>query len=98
IPDDAAQGKHSESILAYSVSLWKKSRAKIVWAQHQPVIEAQLAVLRRNILAPAEQKEISGIVKAYICPEPLQISALTPEIATSCMAWPSIIHRMESYL
>ncbi|KAI5363134.1 putative ribonuclease III domain, helicase, dicer dimerization domain-containing protein [Septoria linicola] len=98
IPADAAKGKHSESILAYSVSLWKKSRAKILWAPNQPVIEAELAILRRNMLAPAEKKEIEGITKAYVCPEPLKVSALTPDIATSCIVWPSIIHRIESYL
>ncbi|GIZ41243.1 hypothetical protein CKM354_000455600 [Cercospora kikuchii] len=98
IPDDAAKGKNSESILAYSVSLWKKSRAKITWAENQPVVEAELAVLRRNMLAPPEKKEVEGIKKAYLCPEPLKISALTPEVATSCIVWPSIIHRIESYL
>lgn len=98
IPEDANKGKHGSSILAYSVSLWKKSRSKFTYAENQPVIETQLAILRRNMLAPPEKKEVEGITKAYVCPELLKFSALTPEIATSCIVWPSIIHRFESYL
>lgn len=98
VPDDANKGKNAKSIIDYSVSLWKKSRSKITWADNQPVIETRLAVLRRNMLAPPEKKEVEGITKAYVCPEILKISALTPEIATACIVWPSVIHRLESYL
>lgn len=95
---NGAKAKKADSILEYSVSLWKKSRGRAMWAEHQPVIEAELISQRKNLLAPPEQKEIADKTKAYICPQPLRISAITPEVATSCFIWPAIIHRFESYL
>ena len=35
---------------------------------------------------------------AYVCPEPFRISVLPPAFAVSCLAWPSIIWRLEAQL
>ncbi|KXT03338.1 hypothetical protein AC578_3962 [Pseudocercospora eumusae] len=100
IPAHASKGKGNRggTIMNYSVSLWKKSRQARVWSQDQPVVEADIVLQRRNMLAPPEQKELAPITKAYIVPEPLRISAITPNVAASCFVWPAIAHRFESCL
>lgn len=98
IPDHASKGKRGGSILNYTVSLWKKSRQGKTWSEGQPVIEADIVLQRRNMLAPPEQKELAPTTKAYIVPEPLRISAIPPNVAKSCFIWPAIIHRFESCL
>ncbi|KAK4494728.1 hypothetical protein PRZ48_014084 [Zasmidium cellare] len=100
IPEGVAKSKFTGTILDYSISLWKKARKEreAFWSRSQPVVEAEKVIQRRNVLAPAEQKELSQVTKAYLCPQPLRISVLPTKIATSCFVWPAIIHRFESYL
>lgn len=98
VPLDAAKAKHNENILGYTVSLWKKAREMAVWNPDQPVIEAEKMLFRRNLLAKPEDKETQVSTKAYLCPEPLTISALRPAIVVSCLTLPAIIHRFESYM
>ena len=61
-------------------------------------MKAEKFLTRRNMLAMPDAKEMSLRTKAYLCPEPLRISAIPPAIAASCFIWPAIIHRFESYL
>ena len=98
VPEDAAKYKHMENIMGYSVSLFKKSRANAKWDLDQPVLKAELFITRRNMLATPELKEAKLRTTAYLCPEPLRISPLTPEVATSCLVWPAVIYRLEAYL
>ncbi|SMQ54273.1 unnamed protein product [Zymoseptoria tritici ST99CH_1A5] len=87
-----------KTIMDYSVRLWKNADKKSQWHDNQPVIEAEKVLLRRNMLASPDQQEVSVSTKAYICPEPLRISAIPPELATSLLFWPAVIHRIEAYL
>ncbi|EMC91542.1 hypothetical protein BAUCODRAFT_570103 [Baudoinia panamericana UAMH 10762] len=100
VPPDTAKAKWDANILEYSNSLFKQARARRegTWNLDQPVLEAVKILLRRNMLATPEKKELTLRTKAFLCPEPLRISALPPAVATSCFAWPAIIHRLESYL
>lgn len=68
--------KFMNSILDYSDSTWTRSRNTAKWNQLQPVLEVERISFRRNHLAAVEDKEKSELdgLKAYICPEPLQIS------------------------
>lgn len=90
--------KWTGSIIDYSFMAWRKTKLSKVFIEGQPVVEAETVLQRRNVLAAPEQKEVSVSTKAYICLEPLRISALTPAIAASLFYWPAIIHRLESYL
>jgi endoribonuclease Dicer len=102
VPLDGVQKKGANSVLEFSVSLFKKSRGKVQWNSAQPVVTAVFSpyTTRRNLLAKPGARETSDkkVSKAYICPEPLRISALSPELATTCLMWPAIIHRFESCL
>lgn len=90
--------KWTGSIIEYSFQAWRKTKLSKVFIQGQPVVEAEIIPLRRNMLAAPEQKEVSVSTKAYLCLEPLRISALTPATAASLFYWPAIIHRLEAYL
>lgn len=100
IPAEVAppKAKWTGSIIEYSFMAWKKTKLSKTFVEGQPVFEADIVPLRRNMLAAPEQKEITASTKAYICLEPLRISALTPAIAASLVYWPAIVHRLESYL
>ncbi|KAL2352640.1 dsRNA-specific nuclease [Cryomyces antarcticus] len=98
LPEDATKNKYNDNILDSTVSLWAKARAKATWDLEQPVLEAEKVLQRRNMLAEPEDKETTLKTKSYLCPEPLKISALPTRIATMCLAFPAIIHRLESYL
>ena len=98
VPENTAKAKWQENIIGYSVSLWKKARDRAVWNPDQPVMEAEKVLTRRNMLATPDRKETNLRSKAFLCPEPLRISVLPPEIVAPCLIWPAIIHRFESYL
>lgn len=99
IPEDTAKGpRGADNIIEYSVSLFKKSRERVTWNPDQPVMEAYKFLTRRNLLATPESKEVTLRTRAFLCPEPLRISAVPPAVAASCFVWPAVIHRFESYL
>lgn len=64
------------SIMDYSDSTWSRSRNLSKWNPIQPVLEVEKIPFRRNHLACVEDKEKGELdnLKAYICPEPFQIS------------------------
>jgi endoribonuclease Dicer len=67
--------KRTDNILEYSCSLFDKARQRRVFSVDQPVIEAELIPLRRNLLDDFET--ISDAPKrCFIVPEPLSISAV----------------------
>ncbi|KAF2396627.1 dicer-like protein 1 [Trichodelitschia bisporula] len=98
VPEEAVSFKHTDNILDYSVSLWKSSRQRKEWTPNQPVFQATQIAHRRNLLARPETRETELRTKAWLCPEPFQISALAPQAATSAYMLPAIIHRIEDYL
>jgi endoribonuclease Dicer len=73
--------KKREDIIDYSNSLWRSAREHMrnKWRRDQPVFEAEMVVHHQNMLAevlPTGKKEGEKITKAYLCPEPMRISAV----------------------
>ena len=77
VPGDAAPHKYRDSILDYSITLFKKSRERASWSPDQPVILAHRVLHRLNWLDNFTEKERDVPTKSYICPEPLLISAVS---------------------
>lgn len=99
VPEGAPKSRHGNTIMDYTVSLWKKAKERAVWNAHQPVLQAEKILLRLNNLATPSPKEKSRSANlVYLCPEPLKISTLPPDVVTSCFMFPAMIHRIESYL
>lgn len=99
VPADAVQRKkHSDDILEYSNSLWKKSREYCTWIVDQPVVNAEKMLHRRNFLAAPTTAEKDLNTKVYLCPQPMRISALSTKFVATCIVFPAIIHRLEDYL
>ncbi|KAF1994791.1 dicer-like protein 1 [Amniculicola lignicola CBS 123094] len=100
VPDSVPRHKYMDNILDYSVSLWTKSRERKVWDLTQPVLEVEKIPFRRNLLALVEKDEDEVKMKpiAWVCPEPLRISALTTRFVAMCYVFPAIIHRYDSNL
>ncbi|KAF2873406.1 dicer-like protein-like protein 1 [Massariosphaeria phaeospora] len=103
IPGFAPKYKsYNDSILDYSCSLWKSARTHRMpmYDRSQPVFEAEKIPFRRNLLAAVENDEDEAKVnwKAYLCPEPFKISALSTRFVAICYVFPAIIHRFESCL
>lgn len=76
VPDDAAPAKYMDNILNYTVSLFAKSRVKATWKKEQPVLLAHKIMHRRNYLDKFDMKDVDVKTRAYVCPEPLKISAV----------------------
>lgn len=98
VPENTAGGKYMNSILDYSVSLYKSSRAKARWTSEQPVLEAEKLLHAQNWLAEIKPKEDEVVTKCFVCPEPLKISVLPSEVVATALVLPAVIHRLESYL
>ncbi|KAJ5279403.1 hypothetical protein N7478_004775 [Penicillium angulare] len=92
--------KWMTDIFNYSLSLSKNSRQKVVdkadW--EQPVLIAECVCLRRNFLDKATDAERGEPTRSVLCPQPLMISAIPIPNVTSALAFPAIMHRLESYL
>ena len=73
----AEHKQHKDSIINYTVGLWKKSREGIAWRPDQPVILAHKIHHRLNLLDEITEKEKVVNTTAYVCPEPLKISAVS---------------------
>ena len=77
VPADTVTGKWNKDILQNSVSLWPAARKFFAWNYDQPVLEAELFLQRRNLLAPPAYKELKLRTRCFLCPEPLRISAVS---------------------
>ncbi|CAG8237951.1 unnamed protein product [Penicillium salamii] len=92
--------KWNANILNWSLSLSKNSRSKFFnrcdWSQ--PVLQAELISSRRNFLDKASDEEKVANFRCVLCPQAVNISPLSVPIVTACLAFPSIISRLESYL
>ncbi|RBQ81062.1 hypothetical protein FVER14953_06696 [Fusarium verticillioides] len=85
------------TIMQYSNSLYLKSRQKVKWQEDQPVVKAELLSLRRNLLDEFEVDENVNM-ECFIILEPLNVSPLPIEVVSMAMAFPAIIHRIDSVL
>jgi endoribonuclease Dicer len=83
IPENTAKydrpgANRKKNILQYSVSLFGKKYDEEwpKWDRTQPVMECTQVLHRQNLLAPPAPKEKDRKVKAFLCPEPMVISAV----------------------
>ncbi|KAH3204436.1 Dicer-like protein 1 [Aspergillus fumigatus] len=99
-PPSVPRRRYMNNIMNYTLSLSKNSRARFLsscdW--NQPVLQAELVRLRRNLLDKMTTQEKEMQTECFICAEPLSISALPPSIVSTCLAFPAIISRLDSYL
>lgn len=100
---DRPGANKKKNILQYSISLFGKKYDEEwpKWDRNQPVMECTQVMHRQNLLAPPSPKEDdvkTRFTRAYLCPEPMIISALSPDIVTMFLVFPPIIHRIEDYL
>ena len=78
VPGGSAKAKHMDSIINYTTSyLYKNSKQKVKWEENQPVILAHKVLHRLNLLDEITEKEKSVNTTAYVCPQPLKISAVS---------------------
>lgn len=91
--------KKTKSILDFSDSTWTASKKRVMEAckfdPAQPVLEADLTGTKRNFLDPTVSSEM---IPCQIVPCTLQIARIATDLVASCLVWPAIIHRIESYM
>ncbi len=84
VPEGTAKtnkAKHMNSIINYTTShLYKNSKQKAIWEDNQPVILAHKILHRLNLLDEITEKEKGVNTTAYLCPQPLKISAVSLEL------------------
>ncbi|KFA55275.1 hypothetical protein S40293_04968 [Stachybotrys chartarum IBT 40293] len=88
-----------KTIKEYSCSLWTAARKRHQWRNDQPVVNAEILPLRRNLL-DEDSAEIHDQRPrdCFIILEPLQISPLPLDIVTAATLMPAILHRLEAAL
>lgn len=78
VPENSAPRKgtrkNNDNIMEYSCSLWAKARARRTFDDNQPVVEAKLISLRRNLLDEFDATEVETPKGCHIILEPLKIS------------------------
>ena len=67
----------SHDILNYSLSMWSKSRARITLRDDQPVVEAELLPIRRNLLDDDMGDQDLEPKQCFLVLEPLRISPVS---------------------
>ena len=84
VPEGAPPRKQRKSnqapvdILDYTVSLFRKSRARATWRDDQPVIKVERIPMKLDFHDDYSEQEVVVPTVAYLCPEPLKISAASP--------------------
>lgn len=87
-----------DSIINWTSSLWKKSRDKVSYDLEQPVFSAYKVPLRRNWLDDWNDDDLAERTKAWICPQPLKVSAIPlPNVVMSYII-PALIWRIDAFL
>ncbi|KAH7134611.1 hypothetical protein B0J13DRAFT_450366 [Dactylonectria estremocensis] len=99
VPENKCRGYRlvEQNIKEYSNSLWLKSRQKAQWRDDQPVVNAELLSLRRNLLDEFQVDEDANN-NCFIILEPLRVSPLPIDFVFMAMTFPAIIHRIDSAL
>ncbi|KAI5464989.1 hypothetical protein BGZ63DRAFT_440387 [Mariannaea sp. PMI_226] len=96
-PRSRAYRQTEKTVKDYSNSLFLKSRKRVVWRDDQPVVNAELLSLRRNLLDEHQVDEEMNN-QCFIILEPLEVSPLPIEFVSMAMTFPAIIHRIDSVL
>ena len=89
-----------QNVLEYTSGVFGKGRPKFLQNadKNQPVFEAELIHLRRNVLDKMNEEEKTFSAYAHVAPEPLEISLLDTGTARSSLIFPAIMSRLDSYL
>ncbi|KAE8149317.1 ATP-dependent helicase dcl1 [Aspergillus avenaceus] len=99
-PTFSPHRRFMENIMSYSLSGSKNARtaffSRCNW--NQPVFQVELVRLRRNLLDRLADSEKDVETRCVVCLEPLKISVFPAKIASSCLAFPAVISRLEAYL
>ena len=101
VPEDVPKisQKKRGSIIDFSDSMWtkakKKAPAEKKYDFEQPVFTADLVGTKRNFLDCAVREDL---ISCLIAPQTLQVARLDTQFARSCLLWPALIHRIESYM
>jgi endoribonuclease Dicer len=93
--------KRKVNVEQFTNGQWKKTRERnaIRVDLDQPVFECDLFQARRDFLDKAKVGEIAkNAIRCLVVPQQLEVGRLPPAMAFTIMAWPSILHRLESYL
>ncbi|KAK0715820.1 dicer-like protein 1 [Lasiosphaeris hirsuta] len=85
-------------ILNYSNSLWSNARSRFEFSADQPVVEAELLPIRRNLLDDNIDDEDMEAKRCFLVLEPLKISSLPVDVTAMALNFPAIIHRIDSAL
>ncbi|KAI9152201.1 Dicer-like protein 1 [Paramyrothecium foliicola] len=98
-PKSRAWRESDRSIKEYSNSMWRRTRKNTEWREGQPVVNAELLPLRRNLLdelAVDEGPESSR--NCFLVLQTLEVSPLPVDVVAMTMTMPAILHRLESIL
>ncbi|KAK4231362.1 hypothetical protein QBC38DRAFT_466583 [Podospora fimiseda] len=87
----------THDILNYSNSMWSKSRAFFPPREDQPVVEADLLPIRRNMLDDDVNEDLEP-KKCFLVLEALRMSSLPVDFVAMVYTFPAIIHRIDSNL
>ena len=92
--------RRTRNVLDYTSSLFQKAREDFMQNadERQPIFEAELVHQRRNFLDEMNQQERDFSAHCHVAPEPLEISLLGSSIARSCLVFPAVMSRLDSYL
>ncbi|KAH6856644.1 dicer-like protein 1 [Chaetomium sp. MPI-CAGE-AT-0009] len=85
-------------ILNYSLSAWSKSRAFLTPREDQPVVEAEVLPIRRNLLDDHIGDDDLEPKPCFLVLEPLRISPLPVDMVAMVYNFPAIMHRIDSNL
>jgi endoribonuclease Dicer len=104
VPIQAVQDrKRAVSVFDYSNSKFGTTRGDLELEKdpNGHVVKAYKMLHRRNMLAKPKTSEVKnfGLENlAWVCPQLLKISMITPRLVTMLLAYPAIIHRLEDYM
>ncbi|KJZ74550.1 hypothetical protein HIM_06146 [Hirsutella minnesotensis 3608] len=97
LPKSRAYRLSDQTIREYSNSLTIKSRRRQTWSEDQPVVNAELLPLRRNMLDEYSAQETQGM-NCWLILEPLRVSKLPIGVVSMALIVPVMMYRLDSML
>lgn len=91
VPDGVAGGYKTDSIIEYSVKLWKKARGKASWNTAQPVLEAVKIMHRLNVLSSPCEADQDVVTKCFVIAEPFKVSRVSMETVYRVLSQPLML-------
>ncbi|GAB1318894.1 Dicer-like protein 1 [Madurella fahalii] len=88
----------THNILNYSLSMWSRSRNHMALREDQPVVEAELLSIRRNLLDDNIGDQDLEPRQCFLILEPLSISPIPVDVVVMIYTFPAIIHRIDTNL